>query len=120
VVVHATTTQLQLTRAQRDLYAEACGDDRDALTAHAAALVRRVVILVRHRCVRDRDSRALLARVERLSTGFASNPLDAATRAALWTTVESITRRPWGPGAPAAIDRLVVAGAIADALAGDV
>jgi hypothetical protein len=111
--------QLRLTRAQRDLYDEAAGVDPDLLAAHAAALVRRVVILVRHRCVRDRDSRRLLAHVERLSVAFARDPRDAATRAALWSTVESISRRPWGPGAPGAIDRLVVAGAIADALAAD-
>jgi hypothetical protein len=111
--------QLELTRAQRELYAEAGGADPDVLAAHAAALVRRVGILVRHRCVRDRDSHALLARVERLSASVAADPRDPWTRASLWSTVESITRRPWGPGAPGAIDRLVVAGAIADALAGD-
>jgi hypothetical protein len=111
--------QLHLTRAQRDLYAEAGGAGPEQLAAHAVALVRRVVVLVRHRCVRDRDSRALLQRVEALSASVAHDPRDPDTRATIWTTVESITRRPWGPGAPGAIDRLVVAGAIADELAGD-
>ena len=111
--------QLNLTRAQRDLYAEAGGGDPEQLAAHAVALVRRVVILVRHRCVRDRDSTALLQRVEELSTRIACDPRDPVTRASIWSTVESITRRPWGPGAPGAIDRLVVAGAIADGLAVD-
>ena len=78
-----------------------------------------VVILVRHRCVRDRDSTALLRRVEELSVLIACDPRDPVTRTSIWSTVESITRRPWGPGAPGAIDRLVVAGAIADALAVD-
>jgi hypothetical protein len=111
--------ELGLTRAQRDLYDEAAGREPDALAAHAAALVRRVVVLVRHRCVRDRDSRLLLARMERLSVQIACDPGDPSTRAALWSAVESISCRPWGPGAPGAIDRLVVAGAIADALAAE-
>jgi hypothetical protein len=111
--------QLQLTRAQRDLFAEAGGAEPELLRAHAAALVRRVAILIRHRCVRGRDSQALLARVEALGRAVAHDPADPATRATLWSTVEAITVRPWGPGAPGAIDRLVVAGAIADELAVD-
>ena len=81
--------------------------------------MRRVAILVRHRCVRDRDSDALLLRVEASARRSRAIPAMPGTRASLWSAVESITRRPWGPGAPGAIDRLVVAGAIADELAGD-
>lgn len=106
-----------MTRAQRDLYAESPGEEREDLERFAADLVARVVVLIRHRCVRGKEPRALLAEAERVHGVFAQDPLAAESRAAVWSLVETLTRRPWGPGAYGAIDRLVVAGSIADAFA---
>lgn len=109
-----------MTRAQRDLYAECAGDSREDLEQFAIGLVGRVVVLVRHRCVRGKEPRALLAECERVYATFAEDPLAPEARAMVWTLVETLTRRPWGPGAYGAIDRLVVAGSIADAFAREV
>lgn len=106
-----------MTRAQRDLYAECPGEEREDLERFAVDLVGRVVVLVRHRCVRGKEPRALLAECERVHATFARDPLAPPARAAIWSLVEILTRRPWGPGAYGAIDRLVVAGSIADAFA---
>jgi hypothetical protein len=109
--------QVPMTRAQRDLYAESPGEEREDLERFAVDLVARVVVLVRHRCVRGKEPRALLAEAERVHGNFARDPLAAEARAAVWSLVETLTRRPWGPGVYGAIDRLVVAGSIADAFA---
>lgn len=109
-----------MTRAQRDLYAEADGDSREELEQFAIGLVGRVVVLVRHRCVRGKEPRALLAECEHVYAAFAREPLAPESRARVWSLVETLTRRPWGPGAYGAIDRLVVAGSIADAFAREV
>ena len=112
-------TDLLLTRAQRDLYCEAAGDAPDDLERFAEQLALRVVILIRQRCVHGRDSPETLAKAERVHALVARDPRSAEARAAIWSLVEWLTRWPWGPAAPGAIDRLVVAGAIADRLAGD-
>lgn len=106
-----------MTRAQRDLYAECPGEAREDHERFAVHLVARVVVLVRHRCVRGKEPRALLAECERVHAAFERDALAPAARAAVWSLVETLTRRPWGPGAYGAIDRLVVAGSIADLLA---
>jgi len=111
------TDDLLLTRAQRDLYAELEGDAVEDLERFAERLVARVVVLVRHRCVHGRESRRTLELAERAHALVAADPRSAEARAAVWTLVEWLTRWPWGPGAYGAIDRLVVAGAIADELA---
>jgi hypothetical protein len=106
-----------LTRAQRDLFAERDGESAEDLERFCAALVQRVVILIRHRCVRGREPRSLLVRAEEVHALVLRDPRSDAARAAIWSLVESLTRWPWGAGAGGAIDRLVVAGAIADELA---
>lgn len=111
------TDDLLLTRAQRDLYEELEGDAVDDLERFAERLVARVVVLVRHRCVHGRESRRTLELAERTHLLVAEDPRSSAARAAIWSLVEWLTRWPWGPGAHGAIDRLVVAGAIADELA---
>lgn len=112
-------TAIPLSHAQRALLAEAVDQDEAALLRHAADLAGRVVLLVRHRAVHDRDSAALLLRVEGLAAALSAGPADPAVRAAIWSLVEGLTHRPWGIGAQGAIDRLVVAGVIADALGDD-
>ncbi|MSO47084.1 MAG: hypothetical protein EXQ67_03225 [Thermoleophilia bacterium] len=114
-----STDTLLLTRAQRDLYAELDGDTVEDLERFAGALVARVVILVRHRCVHGRDQGLTLAQAERLYERVVVGPRTDETRAAIWSLVEWLTRWPWGPGAYGAIDRLVVAGVIVDELARD-
>ncbi|MEI6625064.1 MAG: hypothetical protein WCO40_01845 [Thermoleophilia bacterium] len=112
-----STDTLLLTRAQRDLYAELDGSTVEDLERFATVLVARVVILVRHRCVRGKDLDLTLEYAERLYDRVVEAPRDDQTRAAIWSLVEWLTRWPWGPGAYGAIDRLVVAGAIVDELA---
>ncbi len=112
-----TTAELLLTRAQRDLYAELEGDTREDLERFAQVLVARVVVLVRHRCVHGRESRTTLGLAERAHALVSADPRSDEARAAIWSLVEWLTRWPWGAGAHGAIDRLVVAGAIADDLA---
>ncbi len=112
-------TAIPLSHAQRALLAEVAGAEEHELAAHAARLVERVAVLVRCRALRDRDSADLLARLEGLAAALRTAPGTAHVRAAVWSAVEGVTRRPWGIGATGAIDRLVVAGAIADALASD-
>ena len=114
-----STDTLLLTRAQRDLYAELDGDTVDDLERFATVLVARVVILVRHRCVRGKDRDVTLEYAEILYGRIVEAPRGDQTRAAIWSLVEWLTRWPWGPGAYGAIDRLVVAGAIVDELARD-
>lgn len=114
-----TTDDLLLTRAQRDLYWELEGDGVEDLERFAERLVARVVILVRHRCVHGREPRTTLQRAEAVHRMVADDLMAADTRAAIWSLVEWLTRWPWGAGAQGAIDRLVVAGAIADQLARD-
>ena len=111
------TDDLLLTRAQRDLYAELEGDAVGDLERFAERLVARVVVLVRHRCVHGRESRRTLELAERTHALVTEDPRSPEARAAIWSLVEWLTRWPWGPGANGAIDRLVVAGAIADELA---
>lgn len=112
-----TTDGLMLTRAQRDLYWELDGDSVEDLERFAERLVLRVVILVRHRCVRGRDHVQTLEMAERVHRLVADDPRGEDARAAIWSLVEWLTRWPWGPVAWGAIDRLVVAGAIVDELA---
>lgn len=114
--MHATA--VPLTHSQRVLLAEAPdAADEAALRAHAGLLADRVVLLVRHRVLVDRDLRSLEERALRVAAAVRHDPTHPDARAALWSLVESITHRPWGMGAQAALDRLVVAGAIGDALA---
>ena len=107
-----------LTHAQRCLLAERDDPSDAALVAHAVALARRAALMAERRTVRALDQGLLRRRLEGVAAGLADDLRDDAARAAVWTAVEELTRRPWGPGAAGAIDRLVVAGAIADALAG--
>ena len=111
------TDPLLLTRAQRDLYAERDGEEAEDLERFAATLVLRVVILIRHRCVRGREPRTLLRQAEQVHALVVGDPRSDEARAAVWSLVEALTRWPWGAGAHGAIDRLVVAGAVADELA---
>lgn len=112
-----STDDLLLTRAQRDLYRELNGETTADLERFAEQLAARVVLLVRQRCVHGRESVATLEQAERVHRLIASDPRSDATRAAIWSLVEWLTRWPWGAAAYGAIDRLVVAGAIVDELA---
>lgn len=112
-----STSDLLLTRAQRDLYWELEGDTVGDLERFAERLVARVVILVRQRCVHGRESAATLEQAQRVHRLVVEDPRSDAARAAIWSLVEWLTRWPWGTAAYGAIDRLVVAGAIVDELA---
>lgn len=108
---------IPLSHAQRGLLSEIAGESTPVRAADAAALVDRVAALVRARALHDRDSRALLERLEALARDLRARPHAPEVRAAVWSAVEGLTHRPWGIAAPGAIDRLVVAGVIADGLA---
>ncbi len=111
------TDALILTRAQRDLYVERAGDSTEDAERFVADLLLRVSILIRQRCVHGREPRILLEQLAEAHRRVVCDPRDPAARAAIWSLVESLTRWPWGAGAYGAIDRLVVAGAVADELA---
>lgn len=114
-----STDTLLVTRAQQDLSAKLDGASVEDHERFAGRLVARVMMLVRHRCVRGRDLDLTLRSAERLDQRVLVAPRTEEPRAAIWSLVEWLMRWPRGPGACGAIDRLVVAGASLDQLARD-